>query len=106
METLYLVTVKIQISALYPIRAQSPISAPENLLYKQQRFTPAHTVPQLASFTETLVERSSQYFIVAVVFGPAINTVVNVFPKCSRYHMQSRFLLEKENKRPSPRSKI
>ena len=66
-------------------------------------------VPQLASFTETLVERSSQYFIVTVVFGPAINTVV--LPKCSCYYMQSHFLFEKENKRPvsnkrpSPRSK-
>ena len=50
-----------------------------------------------SSFTETLVERSSQYFIVTVVFGPAINTVV--FPKCSHYYMQSRFLLEQENKR-------
>ena len=74
------------------------------------RLTPAHTIPQLASFTETLVERSSQYFIIAVVFGSAINTVVNIFPECSRYYMQSRFLLEKENKRPvskrpSPRSK-
>ena len=83
-----------------------PISAPENLLH----LTPAHNVPQLASFTETLVERSSQYFIITVVFGPVINTVVNVFPKCSRYYIQSRFLLEKENKRPvsnersSPRS--
>ena len=47
------------------------------------------------------MERSSQYFIVTVVFGPAINTVVNVFPKlCSRYYMQSRSLLQNENKRP------
>ena len=79
-----------------PLPRRIPISAPENLLYKQQRLTPAHTVPQLASFTETLVERSSQYFIITVVFGPAINTVVNVFPKCSRYCVQSRFLLEQE----------
>ena len=74
------------------------------------RLTPAHTIPQLASFTETFVERSSQYFIIAVVFGPAINTVVKIFPECSGYYLQSRFLLEKENKRPvskrpSPRSK-
>ena len=62
-----------------PIPRLIPISAPENLLYKQ-RLTPAHTVPQIVSFTETLVERSSQYYIVTVVFGPAINTVVNVFP--------------------------
>ena len=62
---------------------------------------PAHTVPQLTSFSETLVERSSQYFIITVVFEPAINTVVNVFPKCpAGYYMQSCFLLEKENKRP------
>ena len=106
---------------LFSISAPSPISTPLpppaynkrpwNLLYKQQHLTPAHTVPQLASFTETLVERSSQYFIVTDVFGPTINKVVNVFPKCSRYYMQSRFLLEKQNKRPvsnkrpSPRSK-
>ena len=98
---------------LFSISAPSPISTslPRRIPMSTPRLTQAHTVPQLASFTETLVERSSQYFIVTVVFGPAINTVVNVFPKCSRYYMQSRFLLEKENKcpvsnkRPSPRSK-
>ena len=91
---LFSISARSPISA--PLPRRIPISAPENLSYKQQRLTPAHTVPQLASFTETLVERSSQYFIITVVFGPAINTVVNVFPKCSRYYMQSRFSLEKK----------
>ena len=85
---------------LFSISTPSPISAPKNLFYKQ-RLTPVHTVPQLAAFTETLVERSSQYFTVTVVFGPAMDTVVNVFPKlCSRYYMQSRSLLQNENKCP------
>ena len=34
--------------------------------------TLSHTVPQLVSFTETLVEKNSEHYSVTVVFGQAI----------------------------------